>query len=130
MGGIIAQELALRHPTSVARLVLLATIPPTPSHVPTLDYLPLLRAMLGGELRLSQPRIGTASVYFATCSHTYRPGPAVIEEMTRQISSRPTPVHVAAQQAERIVACRGPSGSTALQCPPTSSMAPTIPSSR
>ncbi len=90
MGGMIAQELALRDPRMVERLVLVATRPPAPAHLPAeLD-------MTAGSLRRPREGQSLAEFYRALWAGYAAPGfperePALIEELISQIVERPTP---------------------------------------
>jgi 3-oxoadipate enol-lactonase len=91
MGGMIAQELAIRAPQRVAGLVLAATAPPTPAYRPAsggLAALVLFRPPSPGEpLDRYLRRVWSAAVArgFAG-SH-----PEVVDELVEQIVARPTP---------------------------------------
>ena len=90
MGGMIAQELALRRPERVSGLVLAATRPPNPRfHEP-----PLLSALR--LVRPPGPRESLEEYFRGLWTASAAPGfaerhPAVIEELTRQTLERPTP---------------------------------------
>ena len=89
MGGMIAQELALRYPERVTQLILAASRPPNPAfHPPSLQStLMMVRPPLPGE---------PLSRYFEKLwSHSAAPGfaethPDVIAELVAQSMERPT----------------------------------------
>lgn len=90
MGGMIAQELAIRHPGTVRGLVLVGTRPPTPAHIPS-DY----SQLFGG---LNPPPAGLKlSEYFRRMwGDLCAPGfaaenPDVLDEIVARIMRRPTP---------------------------------------
>jgi 3-oxoadipate enol-lactonase len=90
MGGMIAQEVALRAPERVAGLALVATRPPIPRfhQPPASSLISLVRPLLPGE---------TLSTYFGKLwSAAAAPGfaeahPEVIDELVQQVIERPTP---------------------------------------
>jgi pimeloyl-ACP methyl ester carboxylesterase len=89
MGGMIAQELALRHPERVTRLILAASRPPNPAFRPPSlqSTLMMVRPPLPGE---------SLSRYFEKLwSHSAAPGfaethPEAIAELVAQSLERPT----------------------------------------
>lgn len=90
MGGMIAQELAMRHPTVVQRLILVATAPPIPAQL-----VPEPGPFLAG-LAPPAPGVdvrdhirGIWSAYAAPSFATRHP--EVFDELTTQIVSRVTP---------------------------------------
>ncbi|RNL62847.1 alpha/beta hydrolase [Nocardioides marmoriginsengisoli] len=90
MGGMIAQELALRHPDAVGRLFLVGTRPPTPAHISS-DLPVLLKALRPPER--GQPLdeyftrmwAGFAAPGFAAAN------PEVMSELVKSILDRTTP---------------------------------------
>jgi 3-oxoadipate enol-lactonase len=89
MGGMIAQELALRHPERVTQLILAASRPPNPAfHPPSLQStMMMVRPPMPGE---------SLSRYFEKLwSHSAAPGfaethPEAIAELVAQSLERPT----------------------------------------
>jgi 3-oxoadipate enol-lactonase len=90
MGGMIAQELALRHPERAPRLILAGSRPPNPAFkLPSLytRWVMVRPPMPGESLR---------QYFMQLWSYSAAPGfaeahPAVIEELTEQTLERPTP---------------------------------------
>lgn len=81
MGGMIAQELAIRHPEAVDRLVLVSTIPPPPANTPP------------GALVVLGSLVGSA---------------AVTGEVPGQVLRRPVAARGTISQARAIIAWHGP----------------------
>ncbi len=118
MGGMIAQELALRWPDLVARLVLLGTRPPSPE-----DSLP--PAAVTASLLASPPqgvplrrflRDGWATV---TAPGFAAAHPDRIDEMAASIARRPTPRFALLDQARAIAAWSGAHRLRGLAVPTT-----------
>jgi 3-oxoadipate enol-lactonase len=118
MGGMIAQELALRWPDRVRRLVLLGTRPPSPEDSPapaavTASLLaspppgvPLRRFLRDGWATVTAPGFAAA--------HRER-----IDEMAASIARRPTPRFALLDQARAIAAWSGAHRLGALTVPTT-----------
>jgi 3-oxoadipate enol-lactonase len=106
MGGMIAQELAIRHAGLVDKLVLAATRPPAPGYVAP-----------GAEmfrLMLSQPpqNMPLPEFFSATWAQTTGDGfatdnPAVMAEVADQLNQRITPRSGVFNQARAVVAWHG-----------------------
>jgi 3-oxoadipate enol-lactonase len=106
MGGMIAQELAIRWPDRVGRLVLLAARPPSPEQTwppPILSASMLATAPKGVSLRRFLAN-GWASV---TAPGFQARRPEVIAEMAASMAHRPTPRFAVLDQARAIVAWAG-----------------------
>jgi 3-oxoadipate enol-lactonase len=106
MGGMIAQELAIRHGGFVDKLVLAATRPPAPAYIaPGADMLSL---MFG-----SPPQNMTMPEFFTTTwAQTSGDGfatdhPAIMAEIGNQITQRITPRSGVFNQARAILAWHG-----------------------
>ena len=102
MGGMVAQEFAIRHPNRLHALLLISTRPPTPAYVTP----PRSRSSL--EL-LEPPRRGEPlDTYFTRLwSGATAPGfaerePELIAELVAQIVSRPTPRQMLTQQLRAV----------------------------
>lgn len=106
MGGMIAQELAIRHGGFVDKLVLAATRPPAPAYIaPGAD---MFRLMLG-----QPPQHTTMPEFFTTTwARTSGDGfatdhPAIMAEIADQITQRITPRSGVFNQARAILAWHG-----------------------
>jgi 3-oxoadipate enol-lactonase len=118
MGGMIAQELAIRHSEIVEKLVLVATMPPTPAHTP------MSRGALG--LTLSRPlRDRRLREFFVTTwAQTTGNGfaashPEVFDELGDQIMRRITPRSGLVNQARAIMSWHGPGRLQLVSAPTT-----------
>lgn len=112
MGGVIAQELAIRHPECVDRLVLMATIPPPPAHVPPTDLAALMRLVFGpfNDDREFDPayRMKVADALLAVASPHFEADDDLRHEIGSQVLRRVTTVKGALLQSRAIVAWHGP----------------------
>lgn len=118
MGGMIAQELAMRWPEHVGRLVLLGTRPPTPEDTPP-------PAQVTASLLATPPkgvslrrflRDGWATVTAPGFADAH---PELIDEMARSIATRPTPRFAVLDQARAIAAWSGAGRLRAVTVPTT-----------
>jgi 3-oxoadipate enol-lactonase len=118
MGGMIAQELAIRHSDVVQKLVLVATRPPTPAHSPlSADVLRLTwgRPLQGHSLR---------EYFVTTWAQTTGDGfaaahPQILDELGDQIMRRITPRDGLVNQMRAIMAWHGPQRLRRISAPTT-----------
>ena len=120
MGGLIAQELALRHPVWVTELVLVATTPPTPAQK-TPDYSQILSAGSSSEVselaqKLTEPSflIGRSAAPGFAEAH-----PEIMCELLSQMDQRATPVVKAVLQARAMGSWHAPRRLEHLSVPTT-----------
>ena len=118
MGGAIAQELAIRHPSLVSALVLVGTRPPTPDHIPGDP------AELAASLRPKSPGESLPEFYRRMWAGQMAPGfaaanPAVIDEVVDQVLKRVTPRKMAMTQARAMSAWSGPGRLRSISAPTT-----------
>ena len=116
MGGMIAQELALRSPERVGGLVLAGTAPPTPAYKPRNSFAAsaLLRPMGRRETLDEYVRTlwsGAVADGFAE-RH-----PEIIDELVSQIVQRPTPRRLLVHQLRAVIGWGHASRLTALSAP-------------
>jgi pimeloyl-ACP methyl ester carboxylesterase len=124
MGGMIAQEFAIRHAACVERLVLAATIPPIPAQVPTALGLALSATLFkptAGDI--SEPtRDQAAEVargWLRFAGESFIPGNDVIAEMGHQALTRVTPLRGVFMQARALNAWSGPKRLRRISAPTT-----------
>jgi pimeloyl-ACP methyl ester carboxylesterase len=118
MGGMIAQELAIRHSDTVERLVLAATRPPTPAHTA------MSRDAL--QLAMSRPRRDRPLREFIvrTWAQTTGDGfaaahPEALDELGDQIMKRITPRSGRLNQMRAIMSWHGPQRLSHVAAPAT-----------
>jgi 3-oxoadipate enol-lactonase len=118
LGGMIAQEFALRHSKAVERLVLVATRPPTPAQIPSPSD-----ALLS---LIKKPRTGEdlRAFFVATWSTLVADGfaaehPDVMTEVADQIVQRVTPRRAVLSQARAIWAWHGATRLRRINAPTT-----------
>ncbi|SFT82248.1 Pimeloyl-ACP methyl ester carboxylesterase [Geodermatophilus amargosae] len=118
MGGMIAQELALRHPALVGELFLVATRPPTPAQIPGSPELT--------ERSFDRPPPGESVQQFLRsrwAAHA-APGfaerePALLDELVEQLGERRTPRAGVVNQALAVLGWHGPRRLASLRVPTT-----------
>ena len=118
MGGMIAQELALRYPDLVRALVLVGTRPPAPIHlqVPGDVIVRLLRRPEPGETVGELLETTWATLCGPGFAATH---PALMDELVGQILARPTPKVSTFRQMSAIAAWHGPGRLAGIGCPTT-----------
>ena len=107
MGGMIAQEVALRHPKLVTALVLVGTRPPAPVHIPASPD------VLGRALDRPGPDepkdAFVASVWTSFCAPGFgERRPDLVAELVGQVLARATPQVAVNTQLRAIAAWHGP----------------------
>lgn len=116
MGGMIAQELAVRHPGLVSRLILVGTRPPTPAQIPSDP------AKVAIATRPPRPDETLGAYFRSTWSAFAAPGfaeahPEVMDELVSHILRRPTPRAGVRNQLRAIGAWHAPERLTRLAVP-------------
>ncbi|MGK2317647.1 alpha/beta fold hydrolase [Gordonia rhizosphera] len=118
MGGMIAQELAMRHPDLVDQLILVGTRPPGPAQIdsdPTL-LLGALRPPADGQ----DTREYIAEMWTTFACPDFGPEhPDVIDELVTQIARRVTPRQRVLDQVRAIAGWHGPERLANLAMPTT-----------
>lgn len=118
MGGAIAQELALRWPGDVGRLVLVSTAPPLPDRTsPALHVMErLLASPPGGPRPTSEVRerwVAAAGPDFAATQ------PALLDEMVASVVAEPSSRRAVRTQFRAVAGWHGPHRLRSLRVPTT-----------
>jgi 3-oxoadipate enol-lactonase len=118
MGGMIAQELAIRHAGLVEKLVLAATRPPAPTYVP--PGADTFRLILGHPPQnMTMPEFLAATWAQTTGDGFATDNPAVMAEIADQINERITPRSGVFNQARAIVGWHGVQRLSRISTPTT-----------
>jgi pimeloyl-ACP methyl ester carboxylesterase len=118
MGGMIAQELAIRHSDVVEKLVLVATRPPTPAHTPMSRV--ALRLALSRPPRDQPPREFLVAAWGQTTGNGFAAAhPEIFDELGDQIMRRVTPRSGRVNQARAIMSWHGPGRLQRVSAPTT-----------
>jgi len=118
MGGMIAQELAIRHSEIVERLVLVATRPPTPAHTPMSRH--ALRLALSRPPRDQPLREFLVTTWARTTGNGFAAAhPEIFDELGDQIMRRITPRSGLVNQARAIMSWHGPGRLQRVSAPTT-----------
>jgi 3-oxoadipate enol-lactonase len=118
LGGVIAQELAIRYPQAIDRLVLVATRPPTPAQVPSRSDALLALA------RAPQPGTDLKAFFLSLWGDLAAPGfaaghPEVMDELANQITRRISPRSGLLNQARASYSWHGPARLRRITAPTT-----------
>ena len=118
MGGMIAQELAIRHSDIVERLVLAATRPPTPAHTPmSRDALRLAMSRPGPDQPLREFIVRT---WAQTTGDGFAAAhPEALDELGDQIMQRISPRSGRFNQIRAIMSWHGPQRLSRVAVPAT-----------
>jgi 3-oxoadipate enol-lactonase len=105
MGGMVAQELAVRWPDLPGHLVLLSTSPPSPDYTPPR---PAVAASLLATAATADLATRVRTTWLPLAGPEFRAaGPAAVEGLVQVVTERPTPYFVLLDQARAIAAWYG-----------------------
>jgi 3-oxoadipate enol-lactonase len=116
MGGMIAQELAMRHPQLVRGLVLMGTRPPAPAHIaPTRS---ISERILLGRSSADSAEDFINGMWTSFCAPGFGDRhPDLIDELVGQATQRNTPRVAITAQMRAIAAWHGADRLRRLRCP-------------
>lgn len=118
LGGMIAQELAIRHPADVARLVLVSTSPPAPAALRATD------SITWHMFRRRRPGESYRAYLHDLWARAAGPGfpdrrPDLMAELVDQLAERPTTRFAAMAQARAAGSWYGPQRLSRISAPTT-----------
>jgi pimeloyl-ACP methyl ester carboxylesterase len=116
MGGMVAQELAFRHPEMVERLVLVASRPPSPAHLP-IDGAMMLPLMARPDPNTT-PEEHWRGIWGRFCAPGFADRePALLDELMVQFASRMTPRAAVSSQMRAIAGWYGADRLASISAP-------------
>jgi pimeloyl-ACP methyl ester carboxylesterase len=116
MGGMIAQELAFRHPDMVERLILVASRPPSPAHLP-IDGAMMLPLMARPHPNTT-PEEHWRGVWGRFCAPDFAEREtALLDELMVQFASRMTPRAAVSNQMRAIAGWYGADRLASISAP-------------